>query len=399
MSYNSGTILAPVGIYDVQRALGVSECDLGSLCVHENVNPWAKYKPVRFPAIDTTKDPTTAASWLNNDNTWASIARWWNNPTGQSSDMHSCGFHIPTKDVGQLTAGDFDGWEYEKPRGGANEPFRLLDFNQYFHNAVVPFFIDIPSQIVIHNNDSRGLVKTFLRDHPTINPLGLAFSDIFGSSVKLGVAVINGNNIRTKTQATVSDASISLEGLTAQGFISVGQTVKIIAFATTSTKSSWSVDDYIAYSLNAPGITFATSAEIPVVDTLQNVYQIAVTGLGGDDATCLKPGPASLSNAFTPARVIADNRGVKNPTYEWTCVQVTCTIEIVNRDGTSTVYDTRYYSPIGASPSISVWPDFIAHNEGPYNQIACTDAYGQLPSVSDPTQQYVRCTYTLHYER
>jgi hypothetical protein len=397
MSYLSGTILAPVSIYDVQQALGVSERDLGSLCIHENVNPWAKYKPVRFPAIDTTKDPTTAASWLNNDKTWASVARWWNNPTGQSSDMHSCGFHIPTKDVASLVSADFDGWEYEKPRGGANEPFRLLDFNQYFHNAVVPFYVDIPSQIVVHNGDTRGLVKTFLRDHPTIDPLGLAFSDIFGTSVKLGVAVINGSNIRTKTQATVSDASISLEGLTS--ILSVGDTAKIIAFATTQTKSSWTVDDYIAYGLSAPGITFATSAEIPVVNTLNNVYQLAVTGISGVDRTCLMPGAATLSTAFTPGRVIANNRSTKNPTYTWDCVLVTCTVEIVNRDGTSSVYEIRQYSPTGVSPNISVFPEEIAHNDGPYSQIYCDNAYGFLPSVPDPTQQYVRCTYTLHYER
>ena len=47
MSYNNNRITAPVSIRDVQRALGVSVQDLGTLCKHENINKWARYKPVR----------------------------------------------------------------------------------------------------------------------------------------------------------------------------------------------------------------------------------------------------------------------------------------------------------------------------------------------------------------
>lgn len=49
MAYNPTTriITAPVSIYDLQQALGVSSQDLATLCENQNVNKWSRYKPER----------------------------------------------------------------------------------------------------------------------------------------------------------------------------------------------------------------------------------------------------------------------------------------------------------------------------------------------------------------
>lgn len=49
MSYANNKITAPVSIKDVQRALGIPDTDLYHICVSDNINLWARYKPIRIP--------------------------------------------------------------------------------------------------------------------------------------------------------------------------------------------------------------------------------------------------------------------------------------------------------------------------------------------------------------
>jgi len=69
MAYDSSSqiVSAPVSIYDVQRALGKSSGDLGTLCQSSSINQWSKYKPVSKNKIDTTDE-------MNSDKTWKSTA-------------------------------------------------------------------------------------------------------------------------------------------------------------------------------------------------------------------------------------------------------------------------------------------------------------------------------------
>jgi hypothetical protein len=46
MSYSKGRITAPVSVHDVQVALGVGSGDVGTLCTHQNINVWARYRPI-----------------------------------------------------------------------------------------------------------------------------------------------------------------------------------------------------------------------------------------------------------------------------------------------------------------------------------------------------------------
>lgn len=47
-------ITAPVSIEDVRQVLVASSRDLGTLCKHTNINPFARFKPVRLSWKSTT---------------------------------------------------------------------------------------------------------------------------------------------------------------------------------------------------------------------------------------------------------------------------------------------------------------------------------------------------------
>ena len=120
MAISNGLIIAPVSIYDVQQTLGTSNNDVGTLCRQQNVNKWAKYKPVPNDIIDTTPE-------LESDKTWKSTATWWKAKNGK------CGLsYIPQPSVA-YTKDAIDSkhvvWSRVAPAGNDTEPYRLIDFN------------------------------------------------------------------------------------------------------------------------------------------------------------------------------------------------------------------------------------------------------------------------------
>ena len=113
MSYNSetGIISAPVSIDDVKQALGESSNDLASLCTHEGINMWAKYKPV------------------DSDNAFLDINTGWK---GKRND---CNINYPKA----TSIYDIKGYYSQADNGfthrTASAPYRLGDFRGYNHNA------------------------------------------------------------------------------------------------------------------------------------------------------------------------------------------------------------------------------------------------------------------------
>ena len=133
MGYNNELITAPVSIYDVQQALGVASGDLGTLCKHENINKWAKFKPFRagqiaiMPVVDSSGFPTKQSA----------VGSHYQYLIGTN-----CGLYINYRNYGlnaclqkvisMMNAGnDDDIWTYQPPTGGTSQPFRLVDFCGY----------------------------------------------------------------------------------------------------------------------------------------------------------------------------------------------------------------------------------------------------------------------------
>ncbi len=125
MSYANGIITAPVSISDVQHVLGVSNTDLAALCTHQNINKWAKYKPVNFAQLFTTNFPN-----------------WWKGDNGK------CGLYIKPYSSVIDVANNPSNWDYQRIGGGSQAPYRLTDFNGYNNSATSFTKINyIPSQI------------------------------------------------------------------------------------------------------------------------------------------------------------------------------------------------------------------------------------------------------------
>lgn len=153
MAYNpsTGKITPPVSINDIQRAIGQSSGDLGTLCKAPTVNCWAKYKPVQKPILDTTPQ------YDFTNNRWKTESELGYRPWWQGSTNAQIG-GIEPKTVTYLndlityyTGSDLmRGWVYNKPSGGANQPYREIDFAHYNHMAPPPlqnFYIQ--SQIIV----------------------------------------------------------------------------------------------------------------------------------------------------------------------------------------------------------------------------------------------------------
>lgn len=137
MAYSSHLITAPIGIYDVQRALGTSANDVGNLCVRTNINMWARYKPIKYQKIAQL----TSTEWNN--------AR---HGVYRSSSLPLFNTN------GRL---NHDVWTYDRPTGGSASPYRLTDFNRYYHVAPCPVKLIFSTDILTILNTSDQNIISF----------------------------------------------------------------------------------------------------------------------------------------------------------------------------------------------------------------------------------------------
>lgn len=141
MAYSNGKISAPVSIYDIQRCLGLSNNNIGALIANGNINMWSKFKPVyssigvgcAYTALDTVVDNqynATTKKWRRD----ASPDQWWR-------DTSLCKYGIiPVRanSMSALYSLYSTDWRYQRPTGGRLEPYRMADFNEYWHTAPSP---------------------------------------------------------------------------------------------------------------------------------------------------------------------------------------------------------------------------------------------------------------------
>lgn len=208
MSYNTGIITAPVSIYDVQRALGNSSSDLGTLIYNGNINMWAKWKPIKAPIIGLMTSEimrTTAGVYRYGIKRTSGSVPLWNPSTGEI-----------THDV----------WSYDRPTGGSSAPYRLADFGNwdthanpgYYHQAPCPLRMVFPEPAEISITDTAtgttmGFVFTFENGIIGWRTDGtcLSVEDIFGSDQNyyLTVAILRYDNGVMKQYYMSSDSKLS----------------------------------------------------------------------------------------------------------------------------------------------------------------------------------------------
>ena len=129
--YNNGKIEGNVDVRDVQKALGTSKHFWNELCTHQNINPMAKYKPVR----NAKKEDLQYDDFRNSH--------------------FGFGGSVPTfisNNSNPNTA-----WTYYKPRGEKtssspsdhtfDEWYRITDFENYDNRAAAPFDFEVSGDI------------------------------------------------------------------------------------------------------------------------------------------------------------------------------------------------------------------------------------------------------------
>lgn len=110
---NDSVITAPVTVSDVKQCLSENTYNVGKLCTSNNINKWAKYKPVRYNKTSGITDQE----------------RYYVNYGLDPGSAYSLDIsEIATK----AEAGT--SWDYLKPRSG-QDWFRLGDFRGYNHKA------------------------------------------------------------------------------------------------------------------------------------------------------------------------------------------------------------------------------------------------------------------------
>lgn len=114
----------------VKNTLGAGTNDVGSLCIHKNVNKWSKYKP------NYEADREFFSFFLNEH-----------------------GF-----------------WDYVRPTGGAAHPYRLGDFRGYDHKAQSPVIVGAPDVVDVTSKNMY-LRVTYRLPLPVYNGL----PDLYGN--------------------------------------------------------------------------------------------------------------------------------------------------------------------------------------------------------------------------
>ena len=111
-----------ISLDEINQILGAGSYDLGTLCMHSNINKWSRLKPFRssVEGFNTVAEQITAMALVN-------------------YALFSNGY-IPTSGNDLITwLQNYQDWTYQQPRGQSyNENYRLLDFDNYNHSALAP---------------------------------------------------------------------------------------------------------------------------------------------------------------------------------------------------------------------------------------------------------------------
>ena len=187
MAHSNGIITAPIGIHnDIPQTLGIGSTDLGTQCISPNINPFAKYKPVRLATI---LGKLEAGSFMIED-TRASVpysTDWWRSINGQ------CGFQMEqVNNVGNPNLPD-PVWTYLRPNGSPY-PYRAIDFDGYNHNAPKGLFtVGCPAKEAL-NKGFRMTVNI-----PQSRDRALCLPDIFNDKTSEGDYIRFVVNLRSQS--------------------------------------------------------------------------------------------------------------------------------------------------------------------------------------------------------
>ncbi len=168
MGHSNGKITAPVSIYDVQKTLGESSTDLGTLCRSLKINKWAKFKPVPIGmnfSVRINTDRINVVNPITGNN--ESVPAYYGAVNTKSGTVsgHSyqitelCGISIPEVLFNDDRAAcdlidDFTTNGLNWPAVGlkAGDVARLTDFENYDHQAEPPIYLSTLDEFLANEN-------------------------------------------------------------------------------------------------------------------------------------------------------------------------------------------------------------------------------------------------------
>lgn len=381
MGHANNIITAPVNIMaDVGYVIGTGSGDIGVNCTSININRWAKYKPVINTLIDT-------ASQLNpSTGEWASDSNWWKG----SAIPRLCGFSIPLYSTISDIIGTDDVWEYIRPTGTNWK--RLLDFNQYNHNAERPYTLHLPTSVRTGGGIGAG-ARIILGTAQTLPQDNLLLTDIGDfSNYYFGIIVARDNQAYIKTNAyTIGSGSgeelISFDGCP---LIATAGNAEVYAVLTPSAQTSWiNVYESSIWSLNCDD--GYGHVQLTIIEPAENVYRIVINGLSFADMRVW----GRITNVSVLAGDIFGSsirRG--NMSTDYAINSVTWTV-VKNSDQSTIVRQ----GTLSSSSMRSVLPSTLdARDDAPGSSVTFSAPYevGTLPPLQDPTDYYI-ITYNFNY--
>ena len=194
-----------VSIADIQAALNdASFSDIGGIiqnaAARDLVNPFAKFKPFRWNLL---ADPTDLARI---DMNYGLYIPYYIRIGTMVEDMYNERWTYAENYNAQRTP-----WEWEPPRGFSvtpHEPYRFLDFDGYFKDAV-PFAQQVQTPIVVPVTDTA----TTFRFPYAYDPAAIAPSDLvphgalISTTRYLGVCVFAGTGSSSRYVWTMDEVS------------------------------------------------------------------------------------------------------------------------------------------------------------------------------------------------
>lgn len=146
-----------LSINEVAAALGSGSLDVGTLCAHQNINKWAKYKPIQFPKWGALTEEEFKGKLTD-------IAR------GIFYGVKLSGDVVSRYDLLHDVA-----FEYYPPEGDENSPYRLLDFNNYCRNVFATLSGEMPEKIYYDLDDPISIRCRYSYDNYAVD-----YADVLG---------------------------------------------------------------------------------------------------------------------------------------------------------------------------------------------------------------------------
>ena len=203
MAHSGSIITAPVQMQsDLASVLGIPGTDLAESCKSSAINMWAKRKPEGV-ASGLQSMPigiiTDAMRQLNG----YGIRTLYQNGYGSLSSL-----------VTDLRNGSVRSmFEYIKPSGGTSNPYRLTDFNGYYHGARTPIWNPYNTTDTLRVN-SDGTLQLYYYTNVNGSDMELGLKDLrFTQDTNtfadyyFGILIWNGSNYYAATQNHVMGSS------------------------------------------------------------------------------------------------------------------------------------------------------------------------------------------------